>query len=205
MMLNDRQLLPCPMQPPAIRGTRTIKTVVRYMTSTGISTTATNSQIANFLVIGGGSTTQYKVCNYIRIKWVRIWGGPPSSLAPATIAFQWSGTVAGSLGPNQQFTDTSMGASYISHMKIKPPVNSSAAQWVATGNGAAPGTNVVFNYVLPPSAVLDICLDCSINDDTTASSITTTNTGTLGVLYALALDHGTSDVMAVQGSNPNLT
>jgi len=175
---------------------------VRYVTSSAIATSATNTQIGNFLVIGGGTTTCYKVANFIRVRCVTLWAGPPSTGAPSTVVFQWSGTVAASIGPNQQWSGTSIGMTHVARLRVKPPVNSQAAEWQSTGGGAAPGTNVLFNYSLPANSIIQIDLDASVNDDGTASSVAVGSGATLGVLFALALDHGTSDVVVPVGGQP---
>jgi len=200
--VNDRQLLPCPERVPVFRGTTVFRKTVRYVAGSAITGTATNTQIGNFLVVGGGTTTVYKVCNFIRVRSVTIWGGPPSTGAPSTIVFQWSGTVAASIGPNQQWSDTSIGMTHVARLKVKPPVNSQAAQWQSTGGGAAPGTNVLFNYSLPANSVIQISLDASVNDDNTASSVTVSGGATLGVIFAATLDLPGTVLVPVGGQPP---
>ncbi len=188
---------PCPSAPPVFQSSVYFRKKLRYQASAAITTTATPSQIGSYFVMGTVvNTTVTKWVNQIRIRSVTLWAGPnATTFTPTTISLQFNGTLAQVSGTNRTYSDQSMGSNSIAHLRVKPDPMSTAADWVNVGGAAAPGTSPIFTYTLPAGGIIEIDCDVTVaNDDSVVSTISAA-TVVLGQLYALALDHGTSDVV----------
>lgn len=189
----------CPQQPMPFISSIVFMKKLRYMTTTAITTTATPSQIGGYFVVGtvvGTPGTVTKYVNSIRVRRITAWCLDSATATPRTVGLQFNGVLAQVVGSNRTHSDTQLGTARAACVSIVPELHSTASDWLPTGGGAAPGTSPLFTYTLPANSVLDIDLDVSVaNDDAVVSTVATAAAPVLGQLYALALDHGTSDVM----------
>jgi len=193
-------MMRCPKQPPTVQSNLESKLyTLTYVSAAAISTTCTPSQIGSFLTTGGGALFVYKYVNAVKVHHVSMWAAPPAGGNPQTLSIQFNGVLAQVVGPNRSYTDTSIGFTYAARLRVRPPRDSTAAAWLPTGGGVAPGTSPLFAYSSTGAFVIQICCEFSgSNDDTFVSTIATSNVTTNGQTYALALDHGVSDNVVPQ-------
>lgn len=148
--------------------------------------------------------TQY--FDAVRLISVEIWAGQDTGLSnqPTTVSVIFNGNVPGILGNDASFSDTSIGATRVAHVKASPPTQSQAAQWLS-GATASPGTNQFFSIAIPEFSVIDITAELSVPSQLRTSSNTVTLSGATAALtgvYYLALDNNAGGVLSVNSALP---
>jgi len=182
-------------KPPQLQIIPTIRTTARFVnraSASGVTNTAVTT--INLINAGGilatGANTGYPFHGFFRIRRIRMWSAPNAvtsfNQAPS-IGVRWFNTVAGTLGDtNSQDSDTSLSPNDVAFVDSAPPAGSAASWW------SGPSTNTIFNLfaAYTTAIIVDIMLDWKINDDANGavSSVTTTNTMTVGQTYFPALD-----------------
>ncbi len=160
----------------------------RFQSSAAINMTVTNVSLGDLLCMASAATAAYQLANAVRIRKVEIWGGPDSTLAPVTVAVDFSSNTVGGIGPSQRFSDTSIGSTRIAHLVAVPPKSATASMWQVS-NGAVIS---LFRLELPANAVIDIHYSLTLRDETGQQAVTGAVAGaTAGQLYVRALDSTT--------------
>jgi hypothetical protein len=189
------QVTPLSKKPPQIQIIPTVSTVARFVnraTNSGVTNTAVTT--INLVNCGGilatGANTGYPFHGFFRIKRIRMWAASNAvtsfNQAPS-IGVRWFNTVAGTLGDtNSQDSDTSLSISDVAYVDSRPPKGSAASWW------SGPSTNTIFNIfaAFTTALIIDLHLDWKINDNANGavSSVTTTNSMTVGNCYFPPLD-----------------
>jgi hypothetical protein len=152
-------------------------------TNNGVVNQAFNRFLATsllFMNIASG-TLNYSIIAASKINRVEIYGPCVNSTTLATVSIEW----LSNFGPSSEFSDSTTSSASPPHIVCVPPPLSLASFWSLTGSNAS---EVLFLYTLLPGSIIDIWFDIVLFDGETSSLITTTSSGTVGQLYAVALD-----------------
>lgn len=174
--------------PPQISSNITVTTKIRFNATSAYSGVVSARRILSSAGAMGtvANTTVTQLFSSVKVSSLEIWSPPPSQGSVSTCSVEWSGT---DNTPAKEFSDTTMSTSLPAHIHCKPPSKSLAAFWQTDSS------TTLFSIVLPSGSVLDLVLNLVLFDETTSSTNVSVATATVGVIYHLALDHGSSDVV----------
>jgi len=152
------------------------------------------------------STQATQFYDAVRLISVEIWAGQDTGASnqPTTVSVIFNGNAAGLLGSDASFSDTSIGATRVAHVKASPPTQSQAAQW-QSGVTNSPGSNLLFSFSIPEFAVIDITGEFSVPSQLRTSLNTVALSGATAVLtgtYYLALDNNAGGGLSVGSALP---
>jgi len=146
------------------------------------------------------STQATQFFDAVRLISVEIWAlGVDGSPTPSTVSVIFNGNAAGLLGNDISYSDTSIGATRVAHVKASPPTQSQTAQW-QSGVTNSPGSNLLFSIAIPDFAVVDITAEFSVPSQLRTSLNTVALSGATAVLtgiYYLALDNNAGGGLSV--------
>jgi hypothetical protein len=172
------------MRPSQFKSNVQISHRFRYLSTTnGGSFNVIRSTLYNLLFMNtSSSTTNYSIVAASRLKRIEVF-------SPAVASGSVSGPVSvewlSNLGPSSEVSDSSTSSSAPAHVVTVPPPNSLASFWSLTGIN---GSEILFNISVPSNSIIDIWVDMVLMDGESSASVTTTNSGTAGQLYAIPLD-----------------
>jgi hypothetical protein len=154
-----------------------------------------NSQILNV----SGSTTNYRTINAIRINRIEMYAAPliGNSSSPTTVQVEWVSTY----GPSKVISDTTISASLVAVVKSKPPQSSLASYWSLRNSNES---DTLMFLTAPVNTIVDLNVSIVYQDDSVANAVSTSSTGTIGVLYATYLDGPRSGASLVPVSLPSI-
>jgi len=152
------------------------------------------------------STQATQFFDAVRLISVEIWAGQDTGLSnqPTTVSVIFNGNAAGLLGSDASFSDTSIGATRVAHVKASPPTQSQAAQW-QSGVTNSPGSNLLFSFSIPEFTVIDITAEFSVPSQLRTNFNTIALSGATAVLtgvYYLALDNNAGGALSVGSALP---
>jgi len=152
------------------------------------------------------STQATQFFDAVRLISVEIWAGQDTGLSnqPTTVSVIFNGNTAGILATDASFSDTSIGATRVAHVKASPPTQSQAAQW-QSGVTNGPGNNLLFSIFIPEFSVIDITVDLTVPSQVRTSNNTVTLSGATAVLtgvYYLALDNNAGGGLSAGSALP---
>jgi len=154
------------------------------------------------------TVTSTQVTQYfdaVRLISVEIWSGADTAAGiPTTVSVIYNGNVAGILGTDVSFSDTSIGSTRVAHVKASPPTLSQSAQW-QSGVTNGPGNNLLFAIAIPEYAVIDITAEFSVPSQLRTNNNTIALSGATAVLtgvYYLALDNNAGAGLSVGSALP---
>lgn len=181
----------------------------RFSGGTGAGGTYNISPCKLCALISTCTVTSTQVTQFfdaVRLISVEIWAGQDTGLSnqPTTVSVIFNGNVPGSLGNDASFTDTSIGATRVAHVKASPPTQSQSAQW-SSGNNTAPGNNLLFAIAIPEYSVIDITAQFSVPSQLRTAANTVTLSGATAALtgvYYLALDNNAGGNLSVGSALP---
>jgi len=158
-----------------------------YGGETITAVTASNIICSAGLFATGGNTG-YPICRFFKLNRLEIWanGGNTSggsSPLDCSVGVRWYSNQ--NFGTNTINSDASMANAYPAHITCKPPKGSYASLWQFQN------TNVLFDFVLYncSSVYVDVHYSARFDDQSyNPTSITTTNTMTVGSTYYPPLD-----------------
>ncbi len=174
--------------PPQISTNIVVRHTYRFAASAAFSGAISPSKVLAALGTMGtvANTTVSFLFKCFRLRSLNLWAPPSSQGSTVTTSVEWLGTAN---SPNYEVSDTSVSVSRPAHVKAVPPKTSLASFWqVASGTA-------LFNLVAPAGTIIDMSVDMIMVDQTSASTTIGAATVTLGEIYYLALDHGTSDLL----------
>lgn len=174
--------------PPQIMTNVIVNHRYRFRATAAFSGAISQLQVLSSLGTMGtvANTTVAHLFKSFRLKNIEIWAPPPSQGATVTTSVEWLGV---GNSPNLEVSDTHVSVSRPAYLKTAPPPQSLASFWQISA-----GANL-FNLVAPVGAIIDISYEMIMVDQTSASTTVGAATVTLGQVYYLALDHGTSDLL----------
>jgi len=153
--------------------------------------------------VNSTQATQY--FDAVRLISIEIWAGLDTAAGvPTTVSLIFNGNVPGTLATDASYSDTSIGATRVAHIKASPPTQSQAAQWLS-GATNSPGTNQLFSIAVPEYAVIDITGEFTVPSQIRTSNNTVALSGGTAVLtgvYYLALDNNAGGVLSVNSYIP---
>jgi len=153
--------------------------------------------------VNSTQATQY--FDAVRLISVEIWAGLDTAAGiPTTVSVIFNGNVAGILGTDISYSDTSVGATRVAHVKASPPPLSQTAQW-QSGVTNGPGNNLLFSIAIPEFAVIDITAEFSVPSQLRTNNNTVTLSGATAVItavYYLALDNNAGAGLSVGSALP---
>jgi hypothetical protein len=156
-----------------------------------VNTTIGTGNLLGQLKMAATATSAYAMYSGCRIRRVSIWGPPAADLVPVIVSVEYSvGTTAANIGNRPRvISDTSVGATRIASVSVKPDPHSAAAMWQL--RSTTPATNgALFILNGPLNAIVDVELDLVLQNGESAATAATTTGATPGVLYADNLDTG---------------
>jgi hypothetical protein len=173
---------------------------LRFQGATSVRQGITTANILDTLLFAASATVGYDVLQSIKIKYIEIWSIATTNV-PSTISLEFA--MAGSSGdtPMMVFTDTTLGSAFPSHLKVRPPAKSAAAQWQ---------TSASENYLqltLPANSVIDICFEYTMFSAGLSQAQNALVAATPGSIYARGLDGlgaATSTIPMVSGTYANI-
>ncbi len=181
------------LAPPQFTSSISIGKVFRFQASAAGSVSVTGQSLGDLLCQAATATSAYQMASAVRIRRVEIWGPPSSTLTPVTVTCEFAGASAGSFGPSQVKSDTSVGATRVAHVVASPPRDSQASQWQSSSS-----TGVLFVLTYPSGAIIDIHYSFTMQDRTGATAVTGAVAGaTVGQVYLRSLDSVTSSAVLV--------
>ncbi len=119
------------------------------------------------------------IFNSVKINKITVFAAESTTGTPVTCSVEWLGY---NNSPPIEDSRTSISTSVPIMLSSKPPPNSLAKFWQATGN------TDLFVLTVPNGAVIDIDLDCMLSDANATFQNYAVATCTVGVVYYLALD-----------------
>jgi hypothetical protein len=187
---------PMPKKPPQFESTITFGKTFRFSCAVSGTKAITRAQLLNLLVMNAVNLANYRLCDAVKIRRVRIWSNPPGvaqGAAPsAPVALQW----LSEYGPTKVVSDSGMGFSDGAKISSKPPPMSLASFWCLTGTAEAV---TLFELQVLEGDVIDIDLTFRLQNQAVlaggaevATVVTSTADGTAGVVYCLSLDLNTT-------------
>jgi len=184
----------CP-KPPQLASSIVMTRTVRWLSTASQQPLAvTYTNVGDWWVQANTAGTNfYQMANAVRIKRIRAWCQPASSLfTPITLTIQFavSNNSTGVSGVTKRFTDTSM-STEPAFLDVRPPAGSSAALWQSST-----GTNNCFSIYCPINTLVDITYDMVLRDD--GSAVAAASSG-LGVGNSNA--YRGLDALSTAGSN----
>jgi len=154
--------------------------------------------LISLCTVNSTQATQY--FDAVRLISVEICAGLDTSAGvPTTVSIIFNGNVAGILGTDISFSDTSIGATRVAHVKASPPKSSQASQW-QSGVTNGPGNNLLFTIAIPEYAVIDVTVELSVPSQLRTNNNTITLSGATAVItgvYYLALDNNAGAGLSV--------
>jgi hypothetical protein len=180
----NNRIIPRPVQFEAdIR----YKKRIRYHTNqnNGVANYALlRSDLLNTLVMSVSSIAgnNYRILSGIKLASIEIWSpaNVGSSGSNATCSVEWTSTY----GPSSIKSDTSMGVEP-AYVHTSPPPNSLASFWSISGSGES---DVIAFLTVPFNSVLDIVVDCIVQNGEPPVLVTTSAAGVIGTVYTEQLD-----------------
>ncbi len=133
-----------------------------------------------------------------------MWGPPAASLDPVTVSVEViNNTANGGFGTRRLVkSDTSVGATRVAHVHFKPLKSTPAACWQNVMAGTSTTNGVALTLNGPDNTIVDLVLNCVLqNGETPFTAITTTGM-TAGVLYGAQLDGAPAGLLEPVGLLP---
>jgi len=125
---------------------------------------------------------------YVRLRRIEIWAGPPATLVPNEVSVALSGSAIGLTGNEISRSDVSMSATRPAHVCLRPNLSTQSGQYLIgnTSNGTTP----FLTLTVPVGAIIDVEVDLKMTKDlrTTNNSVAIVG-ATIGAKYYLALDN----------------
>lgn len=154
-------------QPPPFHASFQVEKRLRFTATAAAAATAISCRnIGDSWLFASAANAGFQIMQAFKIKSIRVWAGPSSTLAPVTVALDWSGATAGTLGSDKLVSDTSIGATRVASIHCVPPKDSQLSQWQSATSG-----NQIFQITCPAGSVIDLSLSILINDVATAQAV----------------------------------
>lgn len=183
------------VKPPSLESTITFGRTVRFTAANSGVHSITRAQLLNLLVMTTGANVAYRICEAVKVRRVKIWGNPPGIVGVGIVppcSVQWFSEA----GPSRIVTDVGMGSTFGAKINTTPPQQSLAGFWSLTGTNEA---TVLFDLGCEAGDTVDVDLTFKVQNQfmtatgaETATSVSTTAAGTVGVVYGLSLDLNTT-------------
>lgn len=128
-------------------------------------------------------TSNYRIFSGVKLNHVQMWavaGTGANDYGTTTCSVFWSSNY----GPTNEVSDSG-NAFRTATVTTSPPKQSLASFWSLAGSNE---TEVLCTITCPIGTIIDINVDLVLEDGETPVSITSTQTGVLGQLYAGYLD-----------------
>lgn len=133
---------------------------LRFISTAGgafsINTIAAGPTPLSGVMVATSATALTSLFDAFKIKRIRLWGPPPSSLVPVTIDVVWVAPTGGNFpmaGSDRHISDTSMGSTRAAFIETKPPKGSYVADWLSNNSNTT-----VFAGTVPANTILDVDL-----------------------------------------------
>jgi hypothetical protein len=133
------------------------------------------------------STTGYRLMNAIKVNSISVWGVAIAGLSASVdvsvnnVSLEWLSTY----GPSRIITDTTINPAETAMIHSKSPPNSLCGFWSTSNSNES---DVMFKITSLSKCIVDVNFTYTIQDDSNVFGQNTTNSGTLGVVYATYLD-----------------
>jgi len=124
-----------------------------------------------------------------KLKYVEAWAIPSTLANAATVIISYGDpAITSSVNTEQTMTDSSASVSTYAHVKLKPKLTSSAAQFQNSTSETGG-----FVLTLPPNAILDVCVHAYLNNNDpvniiSVGFITPAPTPVVGMVFMKCLD-----------------
>ncbi len=177
------------LQPPQLQTSVQIHKVFRFQASAANTVNLSFQDLGDLLCMASAANAAYQLANAVRLRKIEMWGPPASTLVPVTVSVEWLGSTAGSVGSQNNATDTSVGSTRVAHVSAVPPKLSQTAQWQLSTNS---GFACQLKY--PANCILDLHYSITLRGDSaSAQAVTAAVAGaTTGQVYLRALCSTTS-------------
>jgi len=126
-----------------------------------------------------GTTQNARVINAVKVNSISIWSPCTTSVLSASL--EWISTY----GPSKLISDTTVSATFPAVIHSKAPPQSLAGFWSTTGSNES---DVMFAMTCPVGSVVDVNINFIVQDDLNTAGVTTTNNGSVGIVYYTYLD-----------------
>jgi hypothetical protein len=176
-------------RPLPFASTKKISGRARYIVPSAINigTPVTRGNMLNMLIMNtGGSTTNYRILNAIRLKSISVWSAETTSGSVSTIDVEW----LSNYGPSTVVSDTSVSLIMPAYITSSPPKDSLAQFWSLSGINESES---LYLLSAPVGSVIDITYEAILFNGETPVAVTTTNAGVLGTVYETNLLGPTSN------------
>lgn len=154
----------------------------RFQASSALSAVAINqSDLFELLVVALTNVLGSSIIGAFKLMAVEMWGPMASSLTPVTVSCEFP-TLGNGYGPTKVYTDTSMGATQVAHVRAAPPQHSLQSFWLSS-----PGADQFFILNGPSDTVIDLSIQYVLQNGESPDLVTLVG-ATAGQLYVRALD-----------------
>jgi len=184
---NSQLALRIVPHPPMIRGVELQhKVTLRYISLQTIAQDIQYRNLLDLMLVAVTTTSGFDLFETVKIRRIRIWGPPNNSASapgtPSSIRLEFSGTVTGSIGDQQLYTDTSMGVEP-AYIDARPSPKSLASNFQLSAATTA------FSINCPLGTVVDLSLSLrSMFSNANAAASTALVAATVGAQYLRGLD-----------------
>jgi hypothetical protein len=184
---------------PPLMASVTSTHIFRYVANNGATgQSISRAQLLNSSIMNvSGSTTNYRIINAIRVNRVDMYVAGPAPPGSNTVQLEWVSTY----GPSKLISDTSVSSAQVAMIRSKPPPQSLASFWSLR---QANESDTLMFLTCPASTIVDVSVNIVLADDSVAVSVSTSSTGTIGVLYATYLDGPRGSAIFTPISLPSL-
>jgi hypothetical protein len=141
----------------------------------------TVQNILDSLLFATSATVGYNLMQAIKVRYIEMWG-IASAGTINNISIQYD--LVGSSGdtPGKVYTDTTLGTTEPSHLKVSPPAGSAAHQWQTNNNES------FFILGVFSNTVIDICFDYVLPSALSVQEQNALVGATAGTIYSRGLD-----------------
>jgi hypothetical protein len=173
------------LSPPSLTTSLSVGHTFRFQAvAASAGFTFTTTFLGDLMCVAATTTSAYQLANAVKLRKIEMWGPPSSSLVPVTVSADFAGSTSGAYGPSRIRSDTSVGATRVAHLVVKPPKDSQVSQWQSAISG-----NQLATLVFPAGAIIDIHYTMTVRDTASVQAVTGAVAGaTVGQVYVRALD-----------------
>jgi hypothetical protein len=160
-----------------------IRQRIRYVAGTGGIYTITRANLLSTLIVCTANSTAsafYRIAEGVKVNRIEAFSPPTTATSFVRVFVEW----LSNLGPSTMYSslgDTSQPAKIIT----SPPRNSLAGFWSITG---ANESESLFSLGCPGNTIIDVFYDIILQNAEASTQVTCSTTGSIGQLYATALN-----------------
>jgi hypothetical protein len=179
--MHDDSLSPPQFQAAVVFG----KSFRFQSNAAAVATSFTAINLLDLFAVAVSATASNRLCSGVKLRRIRVWGPPASTLVPVTVSIEYNSDPASGFGaPDKLKSDTSMGADRCAYVSYRPPQGCVAAMW----QGPAAVTRL-FQLSCPLNSIVEVDLTMVMqNGETPVATAAIVAGATIGTVFVRGLD-----------------